>query len=59
MTFQNIWNIYQKNSFVGEYYGDNFLCIENRKLITEADKYFKIKMKTSVLLLVYINQKRR
>ena len=43
MTFQNIWKIYQKNSFVGEYYGDNFLCIENRKLITEADKYFKNK----------------
>ncbi len=30
----------KKNNFVGQYYGDNFLCIENKKLISETKKFF-------------------
>ena len=33
----------KKNSFVGKNYGDKFLCIENKKLISETKKFFKKK----------------
>ena len=33
----------KKNKFVGHYYGNNFLCIENQKLILETKNFFKIK----------------
>jgi NDP-sugar pyrophosphorylase family protein len=30
----------KKNNFAGTYYGNNFLCIENKKLISETKKFF-------------------
>ena len=30
----------KKNTFSGHYYGDKFLCIENKKFVLEAKQYF-------------------